>query len=73
MREGNFTVWHRGFYRDIEREKAGRPPGVAKPKQQTLLVMYEAPARPVEVTPVGKYALKFKWNDGHARGMHSWE
>src|SRR6202522_4688879 len=39
-----------------DREKAGRQPGVAKPKEQTLLKMYEAPARPVEVTPIGKYA-----------------
>ena len=51
-----------------EREKSGRKPGEAKPKAQTLLVMYEAPARPVEVTPVGKYALKFKWTDGHEAG-----
>lgn len=56
-----------------ERDKAGRPVGVPKPKAQTLLVMYEAPPRPVEVTPVGKYALKFKWNDGHESGIYSWE
>jgi DUF971 family protein len=36
-------------------------------------VMYEAPVRPVEVTPVGKYALKFKWTDGHESGIYSWE
>jgi DUF971 family protein len=35
--------------------------------------MYEPPARPVEVTPVGKYALKFKWTDGHESGIYSWE
>jgi DUF971 family protein len=56
-----------------EREQSGRKPGEAKPKPQTLLPMYEAPARPVEVTPVGKYALKFKWNDGHESGIYSWE
>ncbi len=27
----------------------------------------------VEVTPVGKYALKFKWNDGHEAGLYSWD
>ncbi len=37
------------------------------------MVLYEAPARPVEVTPVGKYALRFKWNDGHESGIYSWE
>ena len=56
-----------------EREKTGRLPGVAKPKEQTLLMMYEAPVRPVEVTSVGKYALKFKWSDGHESGNYSWE
>ncbi|MDQ2833237.1 MAG: DUF971 domain-containing protein [Acidobacteriota bacterium] len=56
-----------------DREKTGRMPGVAKPKEQTLLVMYEAPVRPVEVSPVGKYALKFKWSDGHESGIYSWE
>lgn len=42
-----------------EREQSGRKPGEAKPKPQTLLPMYEAPVRPTEVTPVGKYAMKF--------------
>lgn len=56
-----------------EREQSGRRPGEPKPKPTTLLPMYEAPARPVEVTPVGKYAVKFKWNDGHESGIYSWE
>jgi DUF971 family protein len=56
-----------------EREKTGRPVGAPKPKEKTLLVMYEAPVKPVEVSPVGKYALKFKWNDGHESGIYSWD
>jgi DUF971 family protein len=56
-----------------EREAEDRKPGVAKSKPQTLLPMYEAPARPVEVTPVGKYAIRFKWNDGHEAGLYSWD
>ena len=56
-----------------EREKEGRAPGEAKAKAASLLPMYEAPARPVEVTPVGKYALRFKWNDGHEAGLYSWD
>lgn len=56
-----------------DREQTGREPGVAKPKEHTLLVMYEAPVRPLEVTPVGKYALKFKWSDGHESGIYSWD
>ena len=56
-----------------EREQSGRPPGVPKPKPASLLPLYEPPARPVEVTPVGKYALRFKWTDGHESGIYSWE
>lgn len=56
-----------------EREKDGRPVGVSKPKAPTLLPMYEAPPRPVEVTAVGKYAIRFKWNDGHEAGLYSWD
>ena len=80
-KDGHRSAWTFAWLRNAcpcatchdEREKAGRAPGVAKPKPQTLLVMYEAPAQPVEVTPVGKYALKFKWNDGHESGIYSWE
>lgn len=56
-----------------ERENSGRKPGEAKPKPQTLLPMYEPPVRPAEVAPAGKYALKFKWTDGHEAGIYSWE
>lgn len=56
-----------------EREKEGRAVGVAKPRPTALLPMYEAPPRPLEVTPVGNYALKFKWNDGHEAGIYSWD
>ena len=56
-----------------ERDAAGRAPGIPKPKPQTLLPMYEAPIKPLEVSPVGKYALRFKWSDGHESGIYSWE
>ena len=56
-----------------EREQSGRLPGEPKPKPQTLLPMYEPPVRPLEVLPVGKYALKFKWSDGHETGIYSWD
>jgi DUF971 family protein len=80
-RDGHKSSWNFRWLRDAcpcatcheEREKSGRPPGEAKPKPQALLMMYEEPPRPVEVTPVGKYALKFKWNDGHEAGIYSWD
>ncbi len=80
-RDGHRSSWNFRWLRDAcpcatchdEREKSGREPGEPKPKAQALLVMYEDPARPVEVTPIGKYALKFKWNDGHEAGLYSWD
>ena len=56
-----------------ERMQSGRVLGVAKPRPGGPLVLYEAPPRPTEVTPVGKYAVRFKWNDGHESGIYSWE
>jgi DUF971 family protein len=79
--DGHKSAWNFAWLRNAcpcatchdERDRAGRAPGELKPKAQALLMMYEAPPRPVEVTPVGKYALKFKWNDGHEAGIYSWE
>ncbi|HEY4357021.1 MAG TPA: DUF971 domain-containing protein [Acidobacteriaceae bacterium] len=55
------------------RQAEGRAPGIPKPKPATLLPMYEAPPRPIDVEPVGKYALRFRWNDGHEAGLYSWD
>jgi DUF971 family protein len=57
---------------DDEREKSGAQFGEA-PKPKSALPMYREPARPTEVTPVGKYAISFVWNDGHQTGIYSWE
>ena len=54
-----------------ERANSGRKPGEAKPRP--LLAIYEPPTQPVEVTPVGRYAMKFKWSDGHESGIYSWD
>lgn len=80
-RDGHTSSWTFAWLRDAcpcatcheEREHSGRAAGEPKPKPQSLLPMYQEPPRPVEVTPVGKYALKFKWNDGHEAGIYSWE
>jgi DUF971 family protein len=55
------------------RDAEGRAPGIAKAKPSSLLPMYEAPPRPNDVEPVGKYALRFRWNDGHEAGLYSWD
>jgi DUF971 family protein len=80
-KDGHKSAWSFAWLRNgcpcatchEEREQNGRKPGEPKPKPQSLLPMYEAPARPVEITPVGNYAVKFKWNDGHESGIYSWE
>jgi DUF971 family protein len=80
-RDGHKSSWSFRWLRDAcpcatcndEREKSGREPGDSKPKPQSLLVMYQDPPRPVEVKPIGKYALRFKWNDGHEAGIYSWD
>lgn len=80
-RDGHHSAWSFAWLRHAcpcatcheEREASGRAPGVPKPKPASLLPLYQAPPLPTEVTPVGKYALRFKWNDGHESGIYSWE
>ena len=35
--------------------------------------MFKALAEPTKIEPVGKYAIRFIWNDGHEHGIYSWE
>ncbi len=80
-KDGHRSSWNFAWLRHAcpcatcneERKASGRAVGAAPPKPGGPLVLYEAPPRPVEVTPVGKYALRFKWNDGHESGIYSWE
>ncbi|MDP9039729.1 MAG: DUF971 domain-containing protein [Acidobacteriota bacterium] len=80
-RDGHQSSWSFRWLRDAcpcatcheEREANGRAPGEPKPKPQAVFALYEAPPRPAEVSPIGRYALKFKWNDGHEAGLYSWE
>ncbi len=32
-----------------------------------------ADIRPLEVRPVGSYAVQIRWSDGHGSGIYSWE
>jgi DUF971 family protein len=80
-RDGHTSSWTFRWLRDAcpcatcheEREHNGRAPGIPKAQPQGLLQMYQEPPRPLEVSPVGKYALRFKWNDGHEAGIYSWD
>ena len=80
-KDGHRSQWNFAWLRNAcpcatcheERQHANREPGIPKPKAGGLLVLYEAPPRPLEATPVGKYAIRFKWNDGHESGIYSWD
>jgi len=80
-KDGHKSQWSFRWLRDAcpcatchdEREKSGRAPGEPKPGPTTLLPMYQAPPRPDSVTPVGRYAISFHWNDGHSSGIYSWD
>ena len=36
------------------------------------LPMFKATAKPTAAEGVGKYAIRFSWNDGHDLGIYSW-
>jgi len=49
-------------------ELRGEPPALAP----GALPMFKAKARPTHAEPVGRYAIRFVWNDGHELGIYSW-
>jgi DUF971 family protein len=34
--------------------------------------VFKPAAKPLSAEGVGKYAIKFNWNDGHELGIYSW-
>jgi DUF971 family protein len=58
---------------DDERSKAGRDPGEPPKLAPGALPMFREAARAVSAEGVGKYAIKFHWNDGHDLGIYSWQ
>ncbi len=79
-KDGHHSSWSFPFLRHScpcatcheSREQTGRPLGVAPPKPATMFPQYEAPPRPLEVIPAGRYAIRFRWSDGHESGIYSW-
>ena len=57
---------------DDEREKSGAAPDEA-PKPTNPLQMFKEPARAVEASRVGNYALSLVFSDGHRTGIYSWD
>jgi len=56
-----------------EREKSGREPGEPPRSAPGTLPMFKPSAKPLSAEGVGKYAIKFNWNDGHDLGIYSWK
>jgi len=56
-----------------EREASGRKPGESSRPKPGELPMFRPAPKPKSAEPVGKYAIKFKWNDGHELGIYSWQ
>lgn len=58
---------------DEERSQSGRKIGEPPKPKPGELPIFKGAAKPSEVTPVGKYAISFKWSDGHQHGIYSWD
>lgn len=35
--------------------------------------LFQAALRILDVEPIGNYAIKINWSDGHSSGLYSWE
>jgi DUF971 family protein len=55
-----------------EREKEERKPGEPPRQAPGSLPLFKAAAKATAAEPVGKYALRFAWNDNHDLGIYSW-
>jgi DUF971 family protein len=58
---------------DEERAKSGREPGQPAMPKPGELPMFKPVAKPISAQGVGKYAIKFQWNDAHELGIYSWQ
>src|SRR5262249_1728020 len=58
---------------DEERGKTGRKPGEPPKSKAGELPMFKPTAKPLSAEGVGKYGIKFHWNDGHELGIYSWQ
>jgi DUF971 family protein len=56
-----------------ERGKSGRRPGDPPKPAPGALPMFKPAAKPLSAEGVGKYAIKFSWNDDHDLGIYSWK
>ena len=79
--DGHFSHYSFAFLRDAcpcamcsdEREKSKRQPGEPPKLAPGALPMFKPSAKPVSAESIGKYAIRFKWNDDHDLGIYSWK
>lgn len=58
---------------DEERGKTDRRPGDPPKLAPGALPMFKPAVKAMSAEAVGKYAIKFRWNDGHELGIYSWQ
>ena len=58
---------------DEEREKTGRQAGEPVKPPPGALPMFKPAMKPADVERMGKYAIRFTWNDKHEHGIYSWD
>ena len=56
-----------------ERNKSGRKPGESAGQAPGALPMFRPAVRPTQAEAVGRYAIRFTWNDGHQHGIYAWD
>ena len=79
-KDGHRSVYTFAYLRDAcpcalceeERGKSGRKAGEAAKLAPGALPMFKPAVKALAAEAVGKYALKFSWNDRHDLGIYSW-
>jgi DUF971 family protein len=79
-KDGHRSAYSFAFLRDAcpcalcedERTKAGRKAGEPAKLAPGALPMFKPLVKAVSAEAVGKYALRFSWNDNHDLGIYSW-
>ena len=51
----------------------GTPPRQPEAPQASPFQMYKPALKMLNVEPVGNYAIRIHWSDGHSTGIYSWE
>ena len=63
---------HESFYRfdDLRRRC---PCAVCNERRQAGQILLGPAVQPLEMTPVGSYAVQFRWSDGHSSGIYTYD